>query len=50
MDRYLKGTASYYEVLQQQQQLFPAELSLVQAQVNEMLAVVQLYLALGGGW
>jgi multidrug efflux system outer membrane protein len=50
MERYRLGNASYYEVLQQQQQLFPAENSLVQTQLNQLLAVVQLYRALGGGW
>lgn len=49
-ERYRLGTASYYEVLQQQQQLFPAEDSLVQTELNQLLAVVQLYRALGGGW
>ena len=29
---------------------FSAELSLVQAQLNELLALVQLYRGLGGGW
>jgi len=29
---------------------FSTELGLVQAQLNELLAVVQLYQALGGGW
>ena len=50
MQRYRQGNASYYEVLQEQQQLFPAENSLVQTQLNQVLAVVQLYRALGGGW
>jgi multidrug efflux system outer membrane protein len=50
MERYRLGNASYYEVLQEQQQLFPAENSLVQTQLNQLLAVVQLYRALGGGW
>jgi len=50
MERYRMGTSSYYEVLQQQQQLFPAEDTLVQTQLNQLLAVVQLYRALGGGW
>lgn len=50
LDRYVQGNASYYEVLQQQQQLFPAQLSLIQARLSELLTVVQLYLALGGGW
>jgi outer membrane protein, multidrug efflux system len=50
MERYRLGNASYYEVLQEQQLLFPAEDSLVQTQLNQLLAVVQLYRALGGGW
>ncbi|MGC9944200.1 MAG: efflux transporter outer membrane subunit [Verrucomicrobiota bacterium] len=50
IERYRLGNASYYEVLQEQQELFPAEDSLVQSQLNQLLAVVQLYLALGGGW
>ena len=50
MERYRQGDSSYYEVLQEQQLLFPAEDSLVQTQLNQLLAVVQLYLALGGGW
>ncbi|HEY4301969.1 MAG TPA: efflux transporter outer membrane subunit [Candidatus Didemnitutus sp.] len=48
--RYTAGKASYFEVLQAQQQLFPAEITLAQAKANELLAVVQLYRALGGGW
>ncbi len=48
--RYQSGNASYYEVLQEQQQLFPTENSLVQTRLNQLLAVVQLYRALGGGW
>ncbi|HVU16523.1 MAG TPA: efflux transporter outer membrane subunit [Candidatus Didemnitutus sp.] len=48
--RYAAGSAGYYEVLQAQQQLYPAELSLAQARANELLIVVQLYRALGGGW
>jgi multidrug efflux system outer membrane protein len=50
MDRYVAGKASYYEVLQEQQQLFPAENTLAQYQLNQFLAMVQLYRALGGGW
>jgi multidrug efflux system outer membrane protein len=49
-ERYRLGTASYYEVLQQQQQLFPAENTLVQTELNQLVAVVQLYRDLGGGW
>jgi outer membrane protein, multidrug efflux system len=50
MSRYKMGQASYYEVLQEQQLLFPAENALVQSELNQVLAVVQLYRALGGGW
>jgi len=37
-------------VLQEQQLLFPAENTLVQFQLKQLVAVVQLYRALGGGW
>jgi multidrug efflux system outer membrane protein len=37
-------------VLDAQQQLFPAELALAQTRRDELLAVVALYRALGGGW
>ncbi len=50
MERYVAGRASYYEVLQEQQLLFPSENSLVQIQLNQFLAYVQAYLALGGGF
>jgi multidrug efflux system outer membrane protein len=50
MERYRQGNSSYYEVLEQQQLLFPAEDSLVQTRLNQLLAVVQLYRSLGGGW
>jgi multidrug efflux system outer membrane protein len=49
-ERYIAGKASYYEVLEAQQQLFPAELDLARTKRDEMLAVVALYKALGGGW
>jgi outer membrane protein, multidrug efflux system len=48
--RYLAGKANYYEVLEAQQQLFPAELALARTRRDEQLAVVDLYKALGGGW
>jgi outer membrane protein, multidrug efflux system len=48
--RYLNGKSSYYEVLQAQQELYPTERAQIQTQVGELLAVVQLYKALGGGW
>jgi outer membrane protein, multidrug efflux system len=50
MQRYLAGKSSYFEVLQAQQELYPAQRAQVQAQANELIAVVQLYKALGGGW
>ncbi|NLI80310.1 MAG: efflux transporter outer membrane subunit [Deltaproteobacteria bacterium] len=50
LKRYVAGKASYYEVLQNQQQLFPAETVLAQTQLNQLLVIVQLYKALGGGW
>ena len=48
--RYCGGLASYYEVLEAQQLLFPAELALSLARRDRLLAIVQLYKALGGGW
>jgi multidrug efflux system outer membrane protein len=49
-DRYRQGLASYYEVLEAQQQLYPAQNTLAQIRRNRLLAYVQLYKALGGGW
>ncbi len=49
-DRYEGGVTSYLEVLYNEQELFNAELALAQARRNELLSVVQLYRALGGGW
>jgi multidrug efflux system outer membrane protein len=48
--RYDGGVTSYLEVLYNEQQLFDAELILAQARRDELLSVVQLYQALGGGW
>ncbi|HXN35021.1 MAG TPA: efflux transporter outer membrane subunit [Opitutaceae bacterium] len=48
--RYSLGRASYFEVLQAQQLLFPAEVALAQTRRDELDSVVQLYRALGGGW
>ncbi len=49
-ERYVAGKASYYEVLEAQQQLFPAELDLARTERDQLLAIVSLYKALGGGW
>jgi len=48
--RYEGGFASYFEVIEAQQQLFPAENALAQVRRDQLIAVVQLYRALGGGW
>ena len=48
--RYRGGTASYLEVLDSETRYFTAELGLAQARLGELLALVQLYRALGGGW
>jgi len=48
--RYLGGQASYYELLLEQQLLFPAQNALTQTVLNQLLSTVQLYKALGGGW
>jgi multidrug efflux system outer membrane protein len=47
---YRNGGASYLQVLTNETYYFSAELILVDAQLNERLALVQLYQALGGGW
>lgn len=48
--RYRWGSASYFDVINADHDLFTAELSLSSANVNTLLSVVQLYRALGGGW
>ena len=48
--RYEGGVTSYLEVLDSDTRYFDAELGLAQADLNERLALVQLYNALGGGW
>jgi outer membrane protein, multidrug efflux system len=48
--RFKAGTTDYLEVLTNETNSFTAELSLAQAQGNELIALVQLYQALGGGW
>jgi multidrug efflux system outer membrane protein len=50
VDRYRGGVTSYLEVLDSDSRYFDAQLGLSQAQLNERLALVQLYNALGGGW
>lgn len=48
--RYRGGAASYLEVLTNETNYFAAELNLARARLNERLALVQIYNALGGGW
>jgi multidrug efflux system outer membrane protein len=48
--RYRGGAASYLEVLDANTRYYSAEITLAQAELNEMLDYVQLYRALGGGW
>ena len=50
LQRYHGGRASYFEVIEAQQQLFPAEDQLAKVQQAQLVAVVSLYKALGGGW
>ena len=48
--RYTGGVTSYLEVLDSERQVFEANLGLVRSQRDEVLAVVRLYKAVGGGW
>jgi len=47
---YEHGGASYLQVLISENNDLSAELNLAQAELNERLALIQLYNALGGGW
>ena len=48
--RYRGGATGYLEVLTNETVAFSAELGLAQARLNELLALAQLYEALGGGY
>jgi multidrug efflux system outer membrane protein len=48
--RYEEGISNYLDVLDAERSLFTAELSLTQAQLQQLVDIVQLYKALGGGW
>jgi multidrug efflux system outer membrane protein len=48
--RYRGGVDTQLNALDADRDLFQAELSLAQIRVSELLSVVQLYKALGGGW
>ncbi|MBK0003195.1 efflux transporter outer membrane subunit [Erwinia sp. S38] len=49
-NRYRNGYASYLDELDAQRTLFSTQLSVVQAKNNLLLAQIDLYRALGGGW
>ncbi|HEV2416759.1 MAG TPA: efflux transporter outer membrane subunit [Terriglobia bacterium] len=48
--RYSNGVATYLDVLDSERTFLSSELSLAQTQGNTLVAVVELYKALGGGW
>ena len=48
--RYDTGLANYLEILIADQQLFDQELALARTRGGQLISVVQLYRALGGGW
>jgi len=48
--RYKGGATSYLEVLDSDTRYFAAQLTLAQADLNELRAYVELYSVLGGGW
>jgi multidrug efflux system outer membrane protein len=48
--RYRGGVAAYLEVLDAQRSLFSAELDEASARRDELVSLIQLYKALGGGW
>jgi outer membrane protein TolC len=48
--RYRNGVLSYLDVLDAQRLLFDAELSVSTARERQLVALVDLYKALGGGW
>jgi len=49
-ERYRGGATSYLEVLTNETNSFNAELGLAQAQLNELVSLVDIYRNLGGGW
>ncbi len=48
--RYESGFSAYFEVLDAQEQLFAAETGVAQVRRDRLIALVNLYRALGGGW
>jgi multidrug efflux system outer membrane protein len=50
LSRYGTGLTNYIEVLDAEELLYPAESALAQTRRDQLVAVVNLYKALGGGW
>ena len=50
LSRYETGLSNYIEVMDALQLLYPAQNGLAQTQRDQLIAVVNLYKALGGGW
>ncbi len=48
--QFTGGYAPYFAVVQAEQQLFPQELRYTTSQAAQLVAVANLYKALGGGW
>ena len=48
--RYRGGVDTLLNALDSDRELFTAELNLTQTKRDELLSLVQLYKALGGGW
>jgi len=48
--QYTGGYAPYLNVLYAEAQLFPSELSVVQTRGSNLIAIVNVYKAMGGGW
>ena len=48
--RFFGGLDTYLQVLDAERDLFDAQLDLARLQRDELLSIVQLYRALGGGW
>ena len=48
--RYDGGVTSYLEVLDSERSLFTAEIAASQVRRAQLVSIVDLYKALGGGW
>jgi multidrug efflux system outer membrane protein len=48
--RYSSGLSAYFEVLDAMEQLLSAENNLVRSRRDRLVALVDFYRALGGGW